>query len=1267
MGAHRDNARMALAAALDPDSCRVDERDHRDRLAFAADFATLVLYYDKSNRVAGEWSRFFLKDPAILMAAISKTEPGSYYAGACAGLSGRSPEVRDVANIGAASQLCVLTSNMLVLLDRWLHFMNQSPDSYVLHAFLNARIGSSLAGLLWGLVAWQQALSISSHGSVAPPDRQLFAGFEPVWHEVRDYSAVEASLVAPTLEAIYASLQQIYQQVFSIFTQVVGYAEHAFKECQNLPTRYADTALLMAFSELMEVQQREINGLGRKHLDFYYRQVLLQNPRPAQADQVHVCLSLAPRYNTFTLPAGTLFKAGTYADGSDIIFVNDQQAQLSRAAIAQVRTLYYPVGEPDALLYSATVSDPGKLVQDPVHGTRYWDAFGNDQGVAVEQGLAIASPMLLLQSGKRSITITLGLMSDETPVTGFPDAGCRYFFSTEKAWLQVTPEKTVGTAVEGVVTLHFELRDSAPAIVAFGTAIDGFASQWPMFKVLPGPAQTLAKPCSLATVSISVSVEGFTRLVLASDSSVLPSTGIVQPFGPVPVVGQNFYVGSNECFAKPLSEFGLSMTWEGLPADLKHYYQAYNAYTDVEASGADAAVDPGVFSVCWQMLKNKSWPLLQVSPTLPDATRIGVTPLFQQQDATSDQTAAVATDPTPATSVFNIFPESGLAHPDSDSVFPAAPQLALAPLPPVRLAENGYVRVQLVNPPWAFGHSLYPKVVASVSLHNAQSLIQSATTRRESLFSKLCRAFMRVMSNATTTKPTTPQTPPPASGSVPASGAASDSLLELPNPPYAPVLQKLVARYKASVSLDIVRSGQDENHPLEIYHYGSFRPYLAYDAQRPDLGCGFAQLTPQVAKTQVATQEDIRHRRLPLYPGVAGSGSLYLALSNLVAPGSLSLFLNILTDEHRVVSASERAACFYWTADGWAALDVVDDGTCNLSCSGIITLEIPATSAAIQAAGGASWLASPVMPAEGFWLAIAAPCNAPNVRVTCLNTQGVTLRRCSVVSVPEGETPVISPGSIVSTLQKCVQVAGVAQPFASSGGLPSEGSASYDQANSFYRRVSMRLNHKDRASSHSNYIEMALQACPELYCAQLSASQTRKGVVSIGLVNGYPDATHPDAFRPLVNAAAQLAIQTFIARRTSAMAVVGVRNLDHQVVRVQATLVLSPAASSNAVLKDLNQRLRLYLSPWIASDRPQMDIASGLSRSELASVINQHPDVLGVSSLQLLLVPVGQGAECGVPVLADPLLAAGGCLLVSAEHHLLHDGSEQTSMEARHG
>lgn len=1230
MGANQGNTRMALAVALDPDSCQVDERDHSDRLAFVANFATLVLYYDKNNQVAGEWSRFFLKDPAILMAAISKAQVGSYFSGCFSSpLLSAEASKRDDEDTATAAQLCMLITHMLVLVDRWFHFMGQAPGTYVLHGFLKTQIEGPLCGQLRRLLALQQTLSMSTQGAVAPPDRALFAAFERVWHVMSDDPREpQEDPVQQGLRACCEELQQMYQQVFSVFTQVVDYAGVAFKECQDHATRFPDTALLRVFSRLMAIQQNEINQLGRKHLDFYYQKILRQDLRAARADQVHVCLSLSAKVEDFTLPAGTPFKAGTYADGSDIIFANDESVPLNRATVTQVNTLFYSSSGPDAGLYLGTVTDPGKLTQDPIHGIGSWDAFGNVAGVAVQQGFAFGSPMLLLQGGTRSITIQLQLLPMRVSAGPFASADARYYLSTEKGWWQVTPSVPVADVTDDTITLHFVLKPGDPAIVALKPAPDDASSQWPMFKAVPGATLDLHQPYGLLAVSICVNVTGFSQWVLANDSAVLSTTGVLLPFGPVPVTGQGFYVGSNECFAKPLTDFSVSMNWEGLPADFEDYYAAYNDYLADGASRQEPTFTNQSVKVSWSLLKDKGWSPLRSSLNTASINESNITALFQQTGANAH--GVLAADPHANADFSKI-----RLYPCQDPIFVPVPELALAPLPSLRLADAGYVRMQLSGPSYAFGHSLYAKVVASISLQNARYLIELAQTKPEPkpepVFSRLCRWLGLCKGVAPADSPNT-----------------DDFLRDLPNLPYSPILKSVVANYTARMTFTVARSAPDANtsYPFEIYHYGSFKPYLAYDASRPHQACGFAQLTPQAKNDQ---------NLLPLYPGVTTNDCLYMALSNLVAPCTLSLFLDVLTDEQRVVSGDEKVTCYYWAASGWLALDVLSDATYNLSCSGIIKLDIP------------SGEVCPVMPADGFWLAIAAPVNARHIRFTYLNTQGIKLHRCSVLSVPEGEVPLIGPNTLLSTQHKLKQVATVVQPFASTGGQPSEDKASYGQTNSFYRRVSTRLNHKDRASSHDNYIEMALQACPSLYYARVLKSLKQPSIITVGLLNGYTNAEHPHAFRPLISAGAQVEIQQYLAQRVSAMAQVCVQNLQHQIVRIKAQLVLSPGVSAHALFKELNQTLRLYMSPWIVSDSPQMDIEKGLGRSELTALLGSHPDVLTVISLDLYVVSNERSTEVPDAILDDPLMPAEGAILVTAEQHSLAVASRPAGQEGTHG
>lgn len=57
---------------LDPESIAIDGRDMRDRLAFVAAIADLIVFYDEHNQAAGNWRALVLKEPAILLAVIGK-------------------------------------------------------------------------------------------------------------------------------------------------------------------------------------------------------------------------------------------------------------------------------------------------------------------------------------------------------------------------------------------------------------------------------------------------------------------------------------------------------------------------------------------------------------------------------------------------------------------------------------------------------------------------------------------------------------------------------------------------------------------------------------------------------------------------------------------------------------------------------------------------------------------------------------------------------------------------------------------------------------------------------------------------------------------------------------------------------------------------------------------------------------------------------------------------------------------------------------------
>lgn len=1391
-GAILENRSSQLARALDPASVKVDGRDNRDRLAFVAAFSQLILYYDQNNQLAGNWQAFFMKDSSILLAAISKTDYCLYYSEFM--VLDRSKLKSISADVDYVNRLVPLLQNLFATINQWFYLMELNQGANNLYFFLKKMIEENLAGQLSLMVALQQRMCNATKGIVVAPDTAFYSRFEPVWFSGQNRQ--RGLLLTDDMGSGTIGLQanawgDIFHRVFDVFVQVIEHAKQAFYQQETQETPYPDTALLMAFSRLMETQQNEINQLGAEHLDFYYDRILQQNLQPAQADQVFVCLKLVDKAQSIVLPAGTLFKAGTYPDQSDILFGSDADIEINQAAISSVSTLYYDQTDLQPWgLYLNTITTPTQVVRNPLDEIVTWDGFGNNNSLAIQQGFAFSSPMLFLQGGLRIITITLVFTceSSSSPPVALTDyinafSSNQFYLSTEKSWFSVSQESISINAASSSVDIIITLPTDAPGIVPFKINPDGFSSAWPILKIILGSSVDLSAPPILAKVNIQVDVEQFSHFSLANDISPLPNTGPQSIFGPVPQIGNCFYLGSNELFAKPVSSLMLNMNWDKLPLDFSDYYAQYNQYlcaqstafmalvnaavtaattaasdattaataatnttaeaaakvaeqaaqaalaavkaVDVAATAAatsaaiaaaaaaaiaaltaaaaaaaiktdetDVAIEAAMtatetaavaaiataalafnntaFMGRWSLLAAKYWQGLNVGitpstfqpvipatavtifkqilqwsvqsvlhlPTIvPTKLRQILTLILPSKKPTVVPSSVAALPPaevsTPAavphlqslpvpvpvsvpasvadpvqTAVIldavPLFQQSSEPNrpnlPASaftfafDSTYTPVAELTLAPLPAVNAATNGYIRFELQTPNFAFGTSLYAQVISYISFENAQMLIQQAKSP---------------------TKP--PPTPEP-----------------LPNPPYSPKLSTVQGSYTACAATEILAnfSADPGAYPLELYHYGSFKPYLAYDATGGEQGYGFCNLTPQ-------DRGNDSSMALPLFAGV-GPGCLYVSLSGVVAPCTLTLFAQISADENQAAPDEGSIGYYYWTNTGWQPIKVLRNDTNNLTCSGIIAFDIPSLTPAEyqltpaqqhltssqqikiqQAEIDLSYLPSPIMSNADFQLAIATKPNSKvkgksvNLKLSYLDTQAVKLTRVSTAALPSSEIPQIDANIISATQNKVAQIANIVQPFPSFGGLPAENKNNYGGATSFYRRVSERLNNKDRSVASTDFVDMAHGACLNLFFAKTIIE--KRGVVRIGLVNGYDNAQLPNAFRPVVDAVDQAAIVKHIAARTSAMTKLSVFNLYHHVVKISTTLIIASQANANAMEQSINQQLRVYLSPWIRSDLPQRNLNEGIDHSALINFLTAQAGVISVTTLSVMV------------------------------------------------
>lgn len=1241
-----------LQSALDPENIKIDSRDCRDRLAFAARFSELILYYNKDNRVSGNWLPFMVKDPVILLAVISKAEYSAYHA----------QFVQLKKNLLATtknawlSSACVMNLNALFELlkkifrtiNEWVKFMLLNSRKYDLREFVISSVSGSISEQLRRMVSIQKFLSIKSSGLVISPGIGAYDDFDAIWYRdyQREYHMRDKFTNAELAKMIDADvvyedspgdlldmLWEIYHKVLGFFVRVIDSAKSEFYSIRTQSNDYPDTSLLIAFSQLLEIQKTKINEYSARHLDFYYKDILFQAKRTAQADQAYVLLKLADGVQSLSLPAGTEFNAGSYPDKSDILFATEASCEINRASISKVNTVYYLPDDSSANnlargSYISVITDADKIKRNSDKQIVRWPAFGDTTGQMVSQGFAFASPMLYLQDGERSIVLDFVF---QEPIDANFIQKSRFFLSTKKTWWQIKDIKfDYANIAAGKLTCTLSLDAAAPAIEKFTANPDGISSQWPMLKVLLDNSVALLKPPGIKSLTISAQVNKSSKFKQANTHAFLPPGTPAQMFGPIPELGDYYYIGSEECFAKPLTSMTVTIGWDHLPLDFSQYYAPYNYFLDPESKQPDKYFSNTAFSGGWSLLTEKSWNLIPVSISdkktddkdkkkqgnntveASDSEAQQVT-LFQQQQGNNNTASNDKLKPGEnlPTSTFK-FDFTNISE------YIPTPDLQQKPLAMPNTSDAGYIRFSLNQPGYAFAHDLYAKVVTNIITQNAELMIDKAST---GLISAIVDGITDIIKHD---KP-------------------SDHIQQLPNQPYSPRLTSLLGDYSATHTT--IFSDKNNSYPLEFYHYGNFKPYQVYDALNAQNALGWKNLLPTVTKNGSVKSS------IPLFTGVAGPGCLYIGLKDVQAPGTVSLFVELGFDAESQELDSDSVNYLFWSESGWQRLKVLINDTNNLNCSGIIKFEIPQLT---QAQTGLSYAVSPILPGNEFWLAITTNKTNVKLNIAYINSQAVKLKRQNLNGVEPGVTPFIAENTISSPHNKISQIDSVVQPFASYGGVAAEDNKQMRW------RVSNRLNNKDRVSSNVDFVSMAHDACEDLYYAKAFQNNAngltrdaKPGEIYIGLVNGYRNTLQADVFRPRVNTCDISKIYKYFLARSSAMATIKLFNFKHQVVRIKAVFAVADPDNASSTLLRLNQKLKMYLSPWIKNNTPSASLQTGISRSGLIRFMLADDQVTQLEDLEIQLMPIAAKPADKVVIANTEIIvpAQNNAIFVSAQKH----------------
>ncbi len=347
-------------------------------------------------------------------------------------------------------------------------------------------------------------------------------------------------------------------------------------------------ALLNAFADLNDVPRETINRLTGRHLDFFYRRVLRFEPRPAVPDRAHVLIELKKGAAPVALGTQHAFSAGKDAAGVELIYAPTGEAVVNGARIESLRSLYR-VPNDRGTIHFAPVADSADGLGGPLPAVEpRWRAFGHPGLPAAEVGFAVAAPVLRLKEGRRKVTLILQLgdLDAERHTREALAASFKAFLTGEKSWLG--PYGLSASLSGGLLRLSLEVPESHAAVVDHDPAVHGstYAAEGPVLRLILQPASPLGyaglSGLTVRAASVEVEVTGVTSLALESDAGSLDPKKAFLPFGPQPVVGSRFLVGSAEVFAKNLSKVELHLQWQGAPSNFHAWYAGYKRVASVD-------------------------------------------------------------------------------------------------------------------------------------------------------------------------------------------------------------------------------------------------------------------------------------------------------------------------------------------------------------------------------------------------------------------------------------------------------------------------------------------------------------------------------------------------------------------------------------------------------------------------------------------------------------------------------------------------------------
>jgi hypothetical protein len=334
-------------------------------------------------------------------------------------------------------------------------------------------------------------------------------------------------------------------------------------------------ALFLSFLKLLAYPKMHLNELPKRHLDFYYKEVLRIRKKPATADHVHVLFELAKNATDEFIDLGTSLKAGKDADGKPMVYETVTPLVVNRANIASVKSIHVDRTGGSEILRNAPMSKSADGVEEELEDGESWSAFGNQSWPNAELAFYVASDLLLLKEGTRLLSLKFKLREEITLAKNHLKA----FVTGQDDWIEaVVTDIDDGNSRYNFI-INIEINRDEDAVTAYNDDVhgSGLPTSKPSLRIVfTQPHQySVLKDANISELNLEVRVLGASALELKNELGNIDPEKPFMPFGSRPKVGSRLSVKYPELSGKPVSNIEFSMEWLNTPSNFSIHYRHY--------------------------------------------------------------------------------------------------------------------------------------------------------------------------------------------------------------------------------------------------------------------------------------------------------------------------------------------------------------------------------------------------------------------------------------------------------------------------------------------------------------------------------------------------------------------------------------------------------------------------------------------------------------------------------------------------------------------